>query len=142
MNQRSLAQVYALIVGAALLVAGVAGFFSSADFSVGAVTRRPEGRGELIGLLAVNGWHNVVHLASGLVGLALARSYDGGRVFALGFGGVYVLLGLMGLALGGDSSLLGVVALNDADNVFHLLVGLAGIVAGSAPPDAPEPTTV
>jgi hypothetical protein len=61
MNTRKPAQLYALVVGAILVVAGVVGFFLNASFAVGAdVPRAP-----LFGLLDVNGWHNLVHLVTG-----------------------------------------------------------------------------
>src|SRR5215212_1514659 len=72
--RKSPAQVYALTFGATLLLAGILGFFYTADFSTGDATTDPGNRDALIGIFDVNGWHNVVHLASGLLGLALAGS--------------------------------------------------------------------
>jgi len=40
-------------------------------------------------IFEVNGWHNLVHIVSGLLGIALARRNDTARLFALGFGAVY-----------------------------------------------------
>ena len=68
---RSPAQVFALVIGATLTVAGVVGFFYNADFGTGDGTARDA----VLGILDVNGWHNVVHIASGAIGLLVARSY-------------------------------------------------------------------
>jgi hypothetical protein len=71
-----------------------------------------------------------VHIASGLVGLALARTAAGARLFALGFGIVYAIVTLYGLLAG--SNVLGIVAINGADNVLHLLIAAAGLAAYAA----------
>ena len=67
MEERSPAQVYALVIGLTLVVAGIVGFFYSASFSTGDGTERDA----VLGILDVNGWHNVVHILSGVAGLAL-----------------------------------------------------------------------
>ena len=60
------ARLYATLVGAVLTIAGIVGFFYSASFG------SPGEVDEVLGIFAVNGWHNVVHLATGLLGLAAA----------------------------------------------------------------------
>ena len=65
MDERSPAQVYALVIGLTLVVAGIVGFFYSASFSTGDGAERDA----VLGILDVNGWHNIVHIASGAVGL-------------------------------------------------------------------------
>ena len=82
MDERSPAQVYALVIGLTLVVAGIAGFFYSASFSTGDGTERDA----VLGILDVNGWHNIVHIASGAIGLFLAGWYGGARAYALGLG--------------------------------------------------------
>ena len=81
---RSPAQVFALVIGATLTVAGVVGFFYNADFGTGDGTARDA----VLGILDVNGWHNVVHIVSGALGLLVASSYSGSRVYELGLGAV------------------------------------------------------
>jgi Domain of unknown function (DUF4383) len=125
--ERTPAQVYALVFGITLVIAGIAGFFADASF--GDVGSGVQGD-ELI-VFEVNGWHNVVHLLSGLLGLALAGSPAGARGYALGFGGVYLLVSLWGLIDGSDV-LFGLLPVNGADNVLHILISLAGILAGLA----------
>lgn len=55
MDERSPAQVYALVIGLTLVAAGVAGFFYNASFSTGDGGERDA----LLGILDVNGWHNI-----------------------------------------------------------------------------------
>ena len=119
------ARLYALVVGATLVAAGIIGFFYSASFSVD-----PVERGAVLGLLDVNGWHNVVHIATGVLGLILFRS--AARAYALGLGAVYLLVFVLGLVVGDGGNLLGIIPINTADNVLHLLLGIAGVAAGLA----------
>jgi hypothetical protein len=127
------AQLYSTVFGAVLLVVGIVGFFVNAQFGTGS---KPPG--ENLILFKVNGWHNIVHIASGVAGLALARTPAGARLFALGFGTVYAIVTLYGLVAG--SNVLGILALNGADNVLHLVIAAAGLAAYAASrARAPEP---
>jgi hypothetical protein len=134
---RSPAQVFALVIGATLLVAGIVGFFYNASFGTGDGTERDA----LLGILDVNGWHNVVHIASGAIGLLLAGSYGGARVYALAFGGIYLLVALLGFIGGDGEEILNLIPVNTEDNVLHLLIGLAGVGAGLATPSTLAPST-
>ena len=137
MDQRSPAQVYALVIGATLVVAGILGFFYSASFGTGDGTERDA----VLGILDVNGWHNLVHLASGVVGLLVARSYDGSRAYALGFGAVYLVVTLLGFIAGDGEEIFNLIPVNTEDNVLHLLIGIAGVGAGLATPSTPAPSS-
>lgn len=133
---RSPAQNYALGIGAALTVAGIVGLFYSSSFG------KPGHTDAVLGVLDVNGWHNLVHLLTGLVGLATARYYNPARRYAIWFGVVYAALAIWGLALGSGESILGIVPINTEDNVLHALIGLAGIAAGLGTSAVPRPSTV
>src|SRR3954454_24293462 len=85
-TRRSPAQLYALIFGAVLTVAGIIGFFYNSDF-----TSDKSVRDAVFGILDVNGWHNMVHIATGVLGLIAAASYASSRTYALGLGAVYIL---------------------------------------------------
>jgi hypothetical protein len=137
-GERSPAQVYALVIGATLTVAGIVGFFYNADFGTGNGTPRDA----LLGILDVNGWHNVVHIASGAVGLLVARSYGGSRVYAIGLGAVYLVVALLGFIAGDGDEILNLIPVNTSDNFLHLLIGLAGIGGGLATPATLPPSTV
>jgi hypothetical protein len=123
------ARLYATVVGAVLTIAGIIGFFYSSSFgSPGTVD-------EVFGILDVNGWHNVVHLVTGLLGLA-AAGYAA-RTYSLALGLVYVVVAIWGFIIGSGDSILGVVPINTEDDVLHLVLGVLGLAAGAASP-APE----
>ena len=130
MEERSPAQVYALVIGLTLVAAGIVGFFYSASFSSGDASEREA----VLGVLAVNGWHNIVHIASGVIGLAVVGSYRGARTYALGLGVVYLLVTLLGFIAGDGEEILNLIPVNTEDNFLHLLIGIAGIGAGLATP--------
>lgn len=124
------------MVGTALVVAGIAGFFYSASFDTG--NRVLNEHDEVLGILAVNGWHNVVHIVTGLLGLA-AAGYAA-RTYALALGLVYLVVAIWGFieVEDGIGALLDVVPVDTQDNLLHLVLGLAGLGAGAAtPPDRP-----
>jgi Domain of unknown function (DUF4383) len=138
METRSPAQVYALVIGAALVVAGIAGFFYNASFGTGDGTERDA----VLGILDVNGWHNAVHVVTGALGLAVAGAYEGSRVYALGFGAVYLVVTALGFAAGDGEEIFNLLPVNTEDNVLHLLIAVAGLGAGLATPSTPAPSTV
>ena len=115
------AQLYSLVFGAVLVLVGILGFIADATFGTGS-----DVNGSDLIIFEVNGWHNIVHILSGIVGLALWRSAAGARAFALGFGTIYGVVTLWGFLTG--------------DNVLHLLIAATGIGAGLASP-ATEGTT-
>jgi hypothetical protein len=121
------ARLYATLVGAVLTILGIIGFFYSSSFG------SPGEVDEVFGVLAVNGWHNVLHLATGLLGLA-AAGYAA-RQYALGLGLVYLVVAIWGFIIGSGDSILSIVPVNTADNILHLLLGLAGVAAGAASPE-------
>jgi Domain of unknown function (DUF4383) len=134
---RSPAEVFALVIGATLLVAGIVGFFYNASFGTGDGTERDA----LLGVLDVNGWHNLVHIASGAIGLLVAGSYSGSRAYALVFGGVYLVVALLGFLAGDGEEIFNLIPVNTEDNLLHLLIGLAGLGAGLATPSTLAPST-
>jgi Domain of unknown function (DUF4383) len=134
---RSPAEVFALVIGATLLVAGIVGFFYNASFGTGDGTERDA----VLGVLDVNGWHNLVHIASGAIGLLVAGSYSGSRAYALVFGGVYLVVALLGFLAGDGEEIFNLIPVNTEDNLLHLLIGLAGVGAGLATPSTLAPST-
>ena len=136
-TRRSPAQVYALVFGAVLVTAGIVGFFYNSEF-----TSDKSVRDAVFGILDVNGWHNVVHIATGLLGLIAASSWSSARTYAFGLGAVYILVAVWGFIVGDGDSILSIIPVNTEDNVLHLLIGVAGLAAGAATPSVTEPTTV
>jgi hypothetical protein len=135
-GERSPTQVYALVIGGTLVTAGIVGFFYNASFGSGNGTSRDA----VLGILDVNGWHNVVHIASGAVGLLVARSYGGSRAYALGLGAVYLVVALLGFLAGDGGEIVNLIPVNTEDNFLHLLIGIAGVGAGLATPATLPPS--
>jgi hypothetical protein len=138
--RKSPAQVYALTFGATLVIAGIVGFFYTADFSTGTGAAAPGNSDALIGVFDVNGWHNVVHILSGAIGLAVAGSWVGARRYAYAFGLIYLLVAAIGFALGDGHAIFGLVIVNTADNFLHVAIAVLGLLAAVASPAAPRPT--
>jgi Domain of unknown function (DUF4383) len=86
--------------------------------------------------------HNLVHILSGIIALyfGFAGSLSGARGFALAFGAVYLLLGIVGFIMGapGTSAIAnmtmedgrlwkvipGTLELGTADHAIHILLGI------------------
>ena len=133
MSDRTPAQLYALLVGGTLVVAGIIGFFYSSDFG------SPGKTDDVFGVLTVNGWHNVVHIVTGALGL-LALGYAA-RTYAGALGVVYIAVAIWGFILGNHENILGFLPVNTEDNVLHAILGVAGLAAFAATPAQPAPTT-
>jgi hypothetical protein len=133
---RSPAQTFALLIGAGLTLAGIVGFAYSSAFG------SPGHTDAVLGILDVNGWHNLVHLLSGLSGLALARSYSGARKYAIGLGVLYAAITVWGLAIGDGEAILGIVPINAEDDVLHGLIALAALAVGLGTAATPRPSGV
>jgi hypothetical protein len=127
------AQLYCLLVGLSLLMAGAFGFLADASFDTGGTAdtdRIGNADGQLQGDgflgFEVNAWHNIVHLLSGLVLLAAFRRRGPAKTVALAFGVVYGMVALIGLIDGSD--VLGIIPVNGADNVLHIALSALGIL--------------
>ena len=129
---RTPAQWYCLLAGAALLLAGIFGFIADATFDAGNNLNGDSFLG-----FEVNGWHNVVHILSGVVLLAAYSKRKPAKTVALAFGVVYGLVTIIGLIDGND--VLGIIPVNPADNILHLALSLAGILAAFASPTDERP---
>jgi hypothetical protein len=134
---RSPAQLYALVIGLTLVATGVLGFFYNASFDTGDGLERDA----VLGILDVNAWHNLVHIATGVLGLAVAGSYGGARGYALGLGAVYLVVALVGFIAGDGEEILNLIPVNTEDNLLHVFLGIAGVGAGLATPSVPAPST-
>jgi hypothetical protein len=97
-------------------------------------------RDAVFGILDVNGWHNVVHIATGALGLlAFAAGAYAARAYAFGLGAVYIVVAIWGFIVGDGDSILSIVPVNTEDNILHLLIGIVGLAAGAATPaEAPR----
>jgi hypothetical protein len=96
------AQWYCLAAGLVLLLAGAFGFMSDSTFDVGSALNGKSFLG-----FEVNGWHNVVHVLSGLLLLSAFRRRSLAKTVALAFGLIYA-----------------------ADNILHIALSALGIATG------------
>jgi hypothetical protein len=121
------AQLFDLLMGPVLLAVGIAGFFASSSFSVA----DPDASDLIV--FGVNGWHNVVHVLSGLLLLSGVRSYGAARTVTLLFAGTYGLVTIIGWMDGDD--VLGLFPTDLADNLLHTFLTLSALAFGlmSAP---------
>jgi hypothetical protein len=131
------AQWFCLLAGATLLLVGLLGFIADASFDT-AGSSDGDARGNADGQLQgdgflgfeVNGWHNLVHIASGLLLLSAFRKAKTAKTIALVFGVLYAIVTIIGLIDGND--ILGFMPINPADNILHLLLSAAAILAALA----------
>lgn len=126
------ARLYATVVGAILVAAGILGFFYEPSFAAGGGTRSDE----LLGILAVNGWQNLFYIASGLVALAMAGGNNSARLLCFAFGGIYLVLTAWTLAAldGGRGVLTELIPVNTADSFFYALLTVTAFAAALTSP--------
>jgi hypothetical protein len=135
MEETSPARLYCLLVGGVLVIAGIIGFFYEASFKTGDSIRADD----VFGILAVNGWHNLVHL--GIGALLLIGAGSAARGTALFVGILYIVLCVLGFIATSDNgigfiaennTLIDLVPVNNEDNVLHLILGITGVIAAYA----------
>src|ERR671910_387277 len=120
-----MAKTFALVLGVVTLLIGILGYVMN-----------PSG-GLLLGIFAVDPPHNLIHLVTGIAGLA-AAFMGWARLFCQVFGVIYLLVGVLGfVATDSAGMLLGIMHNNMTDNLLHLVIGGAaafvGFVADKAP---------
>jgi Domain of unknown function (DUF4383) len=130
-DERTPAQWFAYLTGAVLLVVGLLGFIADSSFDTGSGVS-----GDELLIFEVNAIHNLVHIASGLLLLAVAPKRSTAKYGVLAFGVVYGLVTLVGIIDG--ESVLGLIPVNSADNVLHIALTATALLAGavSSPDDA------
>jgi arginine exporter protein ArgO len=123
-------QQAALLVGSVFLLVGVLGFIPgiTTDYSTMEFASEDSGA-ELLGIFQVSVLHNLVHLAFGVAGIAMARTASGARTFLLAGGVIYLVLWLYGLIIDHDSGA-NFVPFNTADDWLHFVLGVGMIVLG------------
>jgi len=132
MEEASPARLYCLLVGGVLVIAGIIGFFYEASFATGDSIRTED----IFGILSVNGWHNLVHIAIGALLLIAAGSAARGAALFVGI--LYIVLCVLGFIATSNSgigfiaendTLVRLVPVNNEDNVLHLILGITGVIA-------------
>jgi hypothetical protein len=109
-----MAKTVAKIMGLVLLLVGVLGFTHVLD-SLGA---------------HLSPAHNLVHILSGVIALyfGFAGSLSGAKGFCIIFGLIYLLLGILGLAMGVLH--IGPLMFGKVDHGIHLIVGAIFLAGG------------
>lgn len=122
-----MAKTVLYVLGAVLTLVGILGFIMPSP---------------LLGLFAVNPLHNVVHLATGIVLLAVAfMAPMQSAMAAKVFGVVYAVVAILGLVMGGDM-LLGLIAVNMMDHILHVALALVLLYVGFMGGSSSRPTAM
>lgn len=121
----SIAQMFALVAGVILTVAGVAALVVNFDFGAGGSIIT-----EKLLFMDVNGWSGVLMLLTGIVLLIGSRAADTARKVSLGVGVVYLVVTVWSLFTATVASILPV---NDMTAIVYAAIGVLGITAGLGP---------
>jgi hypothetical protein len=109
----------AMIFGIVFIAVGLLGFVPALNPG-----------GKLVGIFDVNAAHNLVHLATGVVALAVGFASDrASKIFFQVFGIVYAVVAALGFFYG-DTPLLGVVSNNVADTWLHVVIAAMALYLG------------
>ena len=127
-GDRSTAQWFCLIVGATLVLVGLLGFIADATFDTACGDAQSALDGDKFILFEVNGWHNVVHILTGLLLLVGAARHDLAKTIAIVFGLAYAVVTIIGLIDGKD--VLGLIPVNPADNILHIALSALALFVG------------
>lgn len=123
-------QLAALIVGATFLLVGILGFIPGVTAHYDMLRfAGPHSGAHLLGLFDVSVLHNVVHLAFGVAGLALSRTFNGARWYLIVSGVIYLVLWLYGLVINVQQPA-NFVPVNMADNWLHLALAVGMLALG------------
>jgi hypothetical protein len=122
---RSVNRLLGYVLGIVYLLVGVLGFVVTSG--VGFASNQGK---TLLGF-ELNPLHNIVHLLVGALLLyGATRGVGPSRAVNTAVGGVYLLVGIIGLFILDSSA--NILALNSADNVLHLVSAVALLGAGLA----------
>ncbi|MGH3770619.1 MAG: DUF4383 domain-containing protein [Pseudonocardiaceae bacterium] len=123
---RTLEQNASMVLGSIYFVGGVIGFYTTGFSNP---TEMIPGRA-FLGIFMLNPYHNIVHIAVGLLWFlgAFALTPVGNEGLNIAIGGVYTLATVIGFM--GYLNLLAITT-TDPDNYLHLVTALATLVFGS-----------
>ena len=117
-------------VGLGFLIVGILGFVPGVTTDYDQMTFAGHHSGaKLLGIFEVSVLHNLVHVAFGIAGLALANRPRPAALYLVVGGVVYALLWVYGLAVDHQSSA-NFVPLNSADNWLHLALAVVMLALG------------
>ncbi len=108
-----MAKTIVMVLGVVFIIIGVWGLFGT----------------PIAGLFAVNMLHDIVHIVSGVLAIIFAmRGEDGARGFSKVFGVIYLLVAILGFAA--PAFMANLLAINGADNILHLVLGVVLLAVG------------
>ena len=116
-EQMTRVQRTAKILGWILTIVGILGFLWGGFSTESDMAEAPH----LLGLFAVNVWHNLFHLATGIWGVRAARSFSSSRTYARTLGIIYALLIPIGLI---TPTLFGIMPIGGNDLWLHALFAI------------------
>jgi hypothetical protein len=130
-RDRTPVQLFATLVGATFLLVGIIGFIPGLTSNLygGLDFAGHNSAAEVLHIFQTSWLHNIVHLAFGIAGLALASTWAGARTYLIGGGIIYLALWLYGIIVGPDSGA-NFVPMNTADDWLHFVLGLGMIALG------------
>jgi predicted small integral membrane protein len=103
------------VLGAVFILVGLLGFVMN----------------PILGIFAVDTLHNIVHLVSGILAIWFARQGDAqGMMYAKVFGIVYLLVAVLGFTQASSGKILGLLAINGADNLLHVVLAAVLLYVG------------
>lgn len=124
-TSRTPVQQAALLVGVVFLMVGILGFIPGITTNYSAMEfATHESDAKLFGIFQISILHNLVHLAFGVAGLALARTASAAYNYLLVGGVIYLVLWIYGLVVSQESAA-NFVPLNTADDWLHFGLGIA-----------------
>jgi hypothetical protein len=125
------AQVAALVFGVWWLGNGLTVFLATQS-NFGALTE--DGTVHSLGIsIAVNGWHGLFYLSTGVAGIVLCWSPRGARAYALIVGLLYLAAALCGLLIG--DVVFGVIRVDEFGSVDHAVESVVLLAAWLASSD-------
>lgn len=127
LDARRVPQLFCLAFGPALVVGGILGLaMGSSDLATGEELPTHD----FGPLFAFNGWHHMLHLATGLMLLAGIAGRRAAVVAATAFGAIYAVLTPIAVLDGDD--VFNVVFSDMPDNFIHLTLAVVGLAIGLA----------
>ncbi|MDP3685764.1 MAG: DUF4383 domain-containing protein [bacterium] len=110
-----MAKTWTWVLGVVLTIVGIWGYLTDS--------------GSILGIFAVDGTHNLIHLVSGIVGILAALGGEKySKTYLQVFGVIYALVFILGLFGGGQ--VLGLFVTNMADNILHLVIAAVALYGG------------
>lgn len=113
-----------LFFGAVFLLVGVLGF-------VPGITTEDD---LLLGIFKVGALQNLIHILGGIAAIVASKTEDYAKLYFKVFGVVYTVVALAGIVQG--DTVLGLFAVNAAENILHVALAVAFLAIGFGMPAA------